>query len=71
MGEVGTQLGADGTPMGADGWQWARTTNDMAWMVHDGCGRPVIGADGSQWARGTLRGADTFPPGADALCLMK
>jgi hypothetical protein len=70
--------------MGADGWQWARTTNDIARTVHDGCRYPVIGVDGSQWARGTLQGADerpcitaysasadTFPPGVDALCLMK
>jgi hypothetical protein len=37
--------------MGADGWKWARITNDMARMAHDGRGRPLIGADGSQWAR--------------------
>jgi hypothetical protein len=80
----GTQLGADGTPMGTDGWQWVRTTNNMAWTVHDRRGRPIIGADGSQWARATLQGADkrpcvtaysvgtdTFPPGADGFCLMK
>jgi hypothetical protein len=58
--------------------------NDMARTVRDGCGRLVIGANGLQWARATLRGADerpcvtaysagadTFPPGVDAFCLMK
>jgi hypothetical protein len=35
------------------------------------CGRYMMGTDGSQRARGTLQDADTFPLGADALCLMK
>jgi hypothetical protein len=47
-------MGANRTPMDADGWQWARTTNDMARTVHDGRGYPVIGADGSKWVRATV-----------------
>jgi hypothetical protein len=63
--------------MDMDGWQWARTTNDMARTVHDGRGRPIIGTDGWQWARATLRGTDERPcvtaysAGADTFCVMK
>jgi hypothetical protein len=51
------QLGANGTPVGADGSQWTRAT--------------LRGADEQPCVTAYSAGADTFPPGTDAFCLMK